>query len=111
MKNYEEAWKALETRERAIDTELKQPGTSSEWRNVLEIEKKKVRILKHKLIHEFKSDGDREYEAAKPRQMSEISERQSSSNELDQSQTRQTNQGKDHLHELEIQKWAERQRT
>ena len=30
MKNYEEAWKALENRERFIDSELRKPGLSAE---------------------------------------------------------------------------------
>lgn len=110
MKNYEEAWKALETRERAIDAELRQPGISSEWRNALEAEKRKVKVCKLALIRERKSDGDRDYEAAKPKDASKSNEKKSPSNELDQSQQRQARQGTDHLRELEIRKWAERQR-
>ena len=41
----------------------------------------------------------------------EDNEKKSPSNELDQSQARQARQGRDHLRELEIRKWAERQRS
>lgn len=111
MKNYEESWKALETRERAIDAELRQPGISSEWRNVLEGERTKVKVLKQKLIKDFKSDGGREYEAGKPEETSAARAGESSSADQDQSQVRQISQGKDHLRELEIRKWTERQRS
>ena len=111
MKNYEEAWKALETREQAIDAELKQPGISKERRSVLEAEKRKVKVCKQALMREFKGDGDRDYEAARPRDASADNDKKSPSNELDQSQARQARQGRDHLRELEIRKWAERQRS
>ena len=111
MKNYEEAWKALETREQAIDTELKQPGISKEYRSFLEAEQRKVKVCKKALAHEFKSDGGRDYEAAKPKDASEDNDKKPPSNELNQSQARQARQGRDHLRELEIRKWAERQRS
>lgn len=111
MKNYEEAWKALETRELAIDEELKHPGISMEWRSVLEAEKQKVKVCKRALVREFKGDGGRDYEAAKPREASEDNDKKVTSDELDQSQARQARQGRDHLRELEIRKWAERQRS
>lgn len=108
MKDYEKAWNALETREKAIDAELRQPGISREWRSVLEAEKRKVRILKQRLRHEFKSDGGREYEAAKPKETSESKE--PAPNNQDQAQTQQDKQGRDHLRDLEVQKWTQRQR-
>lgn len=110
MKNYEQAWKALDTRERAIDSELRQPGISKEWRSVLESEKRKVKVCKKALIREAKGDGGRDYETSKIKDTSESHDKKSSTTEADQSQTRQIQHGKNHLRDIEIKKWADRQR-
>lgn len=109
MKNYEQAWKALENRERFIESELKQPGLSVEKRSLLEAEKRKVGVCKQALIREFKGDGDREYEVAKQPKEAEANETRPETNELEQTQTRQARLEREHLRDLEIRKWAERQ--
>lgn len=114
--NIETAWKALQTRERAIDAELRKPGISSTWREQLEIEKKKVEIAKRQLIRKGTDGGgqrDRteENRLAPNNKSSEADEKKVDSNDLRQSQIRQARQGRDHLRELEIQKWADRQRS
>lgn len=111
MKNYEEAWKALENRERFIDSELMKPGLSAEKRSLLEAEKRKVGVCKQALIREFKGDGDREYEIAKQPKEAEDNEKKPASNELEQTQKRQARLEKEHLRDLEIRKWAEHQRS
>jgi hypothetical protein len=111
MKDYETAWKILDNREKTIDEELRQPGLSTERRRSLEAEKQKVKTCKTKLIQEFKSDGDREKEAGKqPVKTSEETEKKTDSNNLEQVQKRQWEQEREHVRDLEIQKWAEHQR-
>ena len=115
MRNYEEAWRALEIREKAIDDEHKQPNISREWRKTLELEKTKVKILKKQLMKHKNSDGGRDKTDDKripnPQDRSEANEQthESSNQEQAQAQARQTRQGRDPLRELEIHKWAERQ--
>ena len=114
--NIETAWRALQTRERAIDAELRKPGVSQEWRERLEIEKKKVEIEKRQLIRKGTDGGGQRDRTEENRlvpnsKSSELDEKKVDSNDLRQSQIRQARQGRDHLRELEIQKWAERQRS
>ena len=117
MRNYEEAWRALEIQEKAIDDKLKQPNITRECRENLELEKTKVKILKKQLMKHKNSDGGRDKTDDKripnSQEMSNANEQAHESNnqEQAQAQARQIRQGRDHLRELEIQKWAERQRS
>lgn len=111
MKNYEAAWKALDDQERAIDARMRQPNLSRDELASLEIKKRKIRICKQALIREFKSDGGRDYEAAKPRESQAENEARPATDDRGQTQARQADLGKDHLRELEIMEWAQRQRS
>ena len=116
MKDYEAAWNALETQEKAINEELQQPGISPEKRSMLEAEKRKVEICKKELIHEFKDEGGQrditeENKYTNAQKPSETNERNTESNDLEQLQKRQIEQAKEHQRDLIIRKYQERQRS
>lgn len=112
MKNYEATWKALDDQERAIDAKMRQPNLSRDELASLEIKKRKIGICKQALIREFKGEGGggQNYVAAKPKESQAENEVRLATDDHGQAQARQANLGRDHLRELEIMKWVQRQR-